>query len=49
VWTRNLRAIELYKAYGFAVEGTMKRYVFLEGRHCDAHVMGRILERSATG
>ena len=42
VWTNNERAISLYQRFGFAIEGTMPRYVFLEGTFCDAHLMGRL-------
>ena len=36
------RAISLYQRFGFAIEGTMPRYVFLGGAFCDAHLMGRL-------
>ncbi len=42
VWTSNERAISLYKRFGFVIEGTMPRYVFLDGDFGDAHLMGRI-------
>ena len=42
VWTNNSGAIALYERFGFAVEGTMPRYVFLDGGYVDAHIMGRI-------
>lgn len=42
VWTSNASAILLYQEFGFAVEGTMARYVFLDGQYADAHVMGRV-------
>lgn len=42
VWTNNQSAIELYKTFGFAVEGTMANYVFGEGGYMDACMMGRL-------
>lgn len=42
VWTTNDRAIALYRSLGFAIEGTMPRFVFLDGAYLDAHVMGRL-------
>ena len=42
VWTTNKAAIELYREYGFAPEGTMPGYVFCEGKYIDAHIMGRL-------
>jgi L-phenylalanine/L-methionine N-acetyltransferase len=45
VWTNNKRAISLYERFGFVVEGTMPRYVFLDGDFFDAHMMGRIREK----
>jgi putative acetyltransferase len=42
VWTTNASAITLYQRHGFEIEGTLRRYAFCDGRHIDAHVMGRI-------
>ena len=42
VWTSNRSAIALYEEFGFSIEGTMPQFVFVEGKHCDAHMMGRI-------
>ena len=42
VWTSNAFAITLYQEFGFAIEGTMARYVFVDGRYADAHIMGRV-------
>ncbi|MEP2503691.1 MAG: hypothetical protein ABJH85_03030 [Paracoccaceae bacterium] len=32
----------MYEAFGFDVEGTLRRYVMRPGGTADAHVMGRI-------
>ena len=42
VWTTNKEAIELYREFGFALEGTMPGYVYCEGKYIDAHIMGRL-------
>lgn len=42
VWTSNASAIALYQEFGFAIEGTMANYVFVDGRYADAHIMGRV-------
>ena len=42
VWATNEAAIHLYKQCGFAIEGTMKNYVFGDGQYVDACIMGRI-------
>lgn len=42
VWTSNASAIALYREFGFAVEGTMPNYVFVDGRYAGAHLMGRV-------
>jgi putative acetyltransferase len=42
VWSNNERAISLYERFGFSIEGTMPRYVFLDGAYGDAHLMGRL-------
>ena len=38
----NRRAIALYEAFGFAIEGRMPGYVFLDGAYEDALVMRRL-------
>jgi len=43
VWSDNARAIALYQAFGFEVEGTMRRYAKRPGGFADAHSMGRIV------
>ena len=42
VFTDNERAIRLYRHWGFATEGTMKKYAFRDGEFVDALVMARI-------
>lgn len=42
VWNENKKAIALYESHGFAIEGTLPRYVFRNGRYLDAHMMGRL-------
>ncbi len=42
VWSSNKRAIALYNADGFELEGTMKRYAFCDGAFMDALLMGRL-------
>ena len=42
VYTDNLPAINLYRKFGFVIEGTMRQYAFRDGGWVDAHVMARI-------
>jgi len=42
VWTTNQHAVRLYELYDFTIEGTMEDYVFTDGHHCDAYMMGRL-------
>lgn len=42
VYTDNKKAINLYKLFGFKIEGTLKDYVFGEGKYIDAHTMARL-------
>jgi len=42
VYTDNERAIRLYRRWGFATEGTMKKYAYRDGRFVDALLMARI-------
>lgn len=48
VWTTNEHAIGLYKEFGFAIEGTLNRYVRWRGAFIDAHVMGRLRPEIST-
>lgn len=40
----NLSAIELYKKYGFEIEGNIRNYFFINGKYYNCYVMGLILE-----
>ncbi|HET9908247.1 MAG TPA: GNAT family N-acetyltransferase [Anaerolineales bacterium] len=42
VWSSNENAISLYKKHGFELEGTLRQFVFKEGRYEDALLMARI-------
>jgi putative acetyltransferase len=43
VYTDNTAAIELYKKFGFAIEGTAKYYAFRNGEFVDVHFMARVV------
>ncbi len=45
VWSENEPAIRLYKKLGFEVYGTEPRYLFVNGRYLDEHLMVRFLDR----
>ena len=42
VYTDNEPAIRLYRKFGFAVEGTLVRFAFRDGRYVDAFAMARL-------
>ena len=42
VYTDNARAIHLYENYGFAIEGTLRDFVFRDGAYVDAYAMARL-------
>jgi len=44
VFSDNVRAINLYRAFGFVTEGTYRRYAFRAGRYADMDTMARIRE-----
>jgi putative acetyltransferase len=44
VWSSNESAICLYQKYGFELEGTMKQFVFKEGKYEDALLMARVIK-----
>lgn len=44
VYTDNAPAIHLYEKYGFAIEGTMRKYAFRDGQYVDVHAMAKISE-----
>jgi RimJ/RimL family protein N-acetyltransferase len=43
VRTDNRRAIALYRGKGFALEGTIRREIYLDGVYYDHHCMGLVL------
>ena len=45
VWDGNDRAIALYEAAGFEIEGRLRDYVFVDGGYRDALVMARLVKR----
>lgn len=45
VWAENEPAIRLYKRLGFETYGTEPRYLFVNGRYIDEHLMVRFLDR----
>lgn len=44
VWSSNESAISLYRKNGFELEGTMKQFVFKEGKYEDALLMARTIK-----
>ena len=44
VYTDNLRAVHLYKKFGFEIEGVRKALAFREGEYVDAYHMARVRE-----
>lgn len=44
VWSENLPAIKLYEKLGFQTYGTEPRYLFVNGRFIDEHLMVRFLD-----
>lgn len=44
VLVSNTRAIELYKKFGFEIEGTNRRHMLIEGEFHDAHSMGMLID-----
>ena len=45
VWSENVPAIKLYEKLGFQTYGTEPRYLFVNGRFIDEHLMVRFLDR----
>jgi putative acetyltransferase len=41
VYTDNAAAVALYRQFGFAIEGTARRYAFRNGEYVDAFMMAR--------
>jgi ribosomal protein S18 acetylase RimI-like enzyme len=46
VWSENEPAIRLYKKLGFEVYGTEPRYLYVNGRYLDEHLMVRFLDKA---
>ena len=44
VWSDNARAIALYEAFGFEIEGTLRRYARRPGGFADAYTMARLVD-----
>ena len=44
VYTDNLRAVHLYKKYGFEIEGVRRDFAFRDGEYVDAYHMARLKE-----
>lgn len=45
VWAENVPAIRLYEKLGFETYGTEPRYLYVNGRYVDEHLMVRFLDR----
>jgi RimJ/RimL family protein N-acetyltransferase len=43
VATRNERAISLYEKCGFAIEGTRRHAMSIDGQYVDEHLMAKLL------
>lgn len=46
VWTENRPALDLYRRCGFSIYGTDPRYLFVNGRYVDEHLMVRFLDKA---
>jgi ribosomal protein S18 acetylase RimI-like enzyme len=46
VWSGNEPAIRLYKKLGFEIYGTEPRYLYVNGRYIDEHLMVRFLDKA---
>ena len=44
VYTDNLRAVHLYKKFGFEIEGVRRSLAFRDGEYVDAYHMARLRE-----
>ena len=47
VYTDNVAALELYRKFGFVIEGTHRDFAFRDGLYVDAYTMARL--NAATG
>ncbi len=46
VWSENEPAIRLYQKLGFEIYGTEPRYLYVNGRYLDEHLMVRFLDKA---
>jgi putative acetyltransferase len=42
VYADNVAALQLYRKFGFAIEGTCRAYAFRDGSFVDAYMMARL-------
>jgi putative acetyltransferase len=42
VYTDNQPALELYRKFGFEIEGTLRDYAYRDGRYVDTYLMARV-------
>jgi putative acetyltransferase len=42
VYTDNIAALQLYRKFGFVIEGTCRAYAFRDGAYVDAYMMARL-------
>lgn len=47
VFSSNERAIELYKKFGFQIEGVLTRQFLLDGKYVDEVQMGRLMKNNS--
>jgi RimJ/RimL family protein N-acetyltransferase len=47
VFSSNERAIELYKKFGFQIEGVLSRQFLLDGKYVDEVQMGRLMKNNS--
>lgn len=48
VWSENVPAIKLYESLGFEIYATEPRYMYVNGRYVDEHLMVRFLDKAAS-
>ena len=48
VWSENVPAIKLYQRLGFDIYATEPRYMYVNGRFIDEHLMVRFLDRDGS-